>query len=137
MQFTAVYIKMFLLPSWSINDICCWIPAWFGVLATLSTAGLAYVCVSSVGTTTSTKSLLFDIPIVDFITMKLLLPIKRLAEKYLIKFTGSNWGVATQNNPPALEAAVFTSLIMVRVAVNICGSLDTVQFYFGDTMIRS
>lgn len=69
--------------------------------------------------------------------MKLLLPIKRLAEKYLIKFTGSNWGVATQNNPPALEAAVFTSLIMVRVAVNICGSLDTVQFYFGDTMIRS
>jgi hypothetical protein len=115
MQFTAVYIKKFILTSWSINDICCWIPAWFGVLATLSTASLAYVCVSSVGTTKSTKSLLFDIPIVSYVTTNVLLPIKRLIERYLIKFTGSNWGVATQNNPPALESAVFTSLIMVRL----------------------
>mmetsp|Transcript_32113 Transcript_32113/g.78249 ORF Transcript_32113/g.78249 Transcript_32113/m.78249 type:complete len:975 (+) Transcript_32113:292-3216(+) len=123
MQFTAVYIKMFILPSWSINDICCWIPAWFGVLATLSTAGLAYVCVSSVATTTSTKSLLFDIPIVDYVTTKVLLPIKRLIERYLIKLTGSNWGVATQNNPPALESAVFTSLIMAIIPAHLLRSV--------------
>jgi Oligosaccharyl transferase STT3 subunit len=127
MQFTAVYIKIFLLPSWSINDICCWIPAWFGVLATLSTSALAYVCVSSVGTTHRTKSLLLDIPIVDFLTKNLLLPLKRMAERYLIKLTGSNWGIATQLNPPALESAVFTSLIMVSGSLHVASCFSKLQ----------
>jgi dolichyl-diphosphooligosaccharide--protein glycosyltransferase len=42
MQVTAVFIKNHILPDWSINDICCYIPSWFGVLATLSVAFLAY-----------------------------------------------------------------------------------------------
>ena len=40
MQFTSMWIKQFILPDWSINDICCFVPAWFGVLATLATASL-------------------------------------------------------------------------------------------------
>jgi len=44
MQVSSVLIKKYVLPSWSINDICCFVPAWFGVLATLATAFLAYEC---------------------------------------------------------------------------------------------
>eukprot|EP00536_Pseudo-nitzschia_multiseries_P007650 jgi/Psemu1/240422/estExt_Genewise1.C_1820012 len=38
MQFTAVYIKRYLLDSWSLNDVCCYIPAWFGAIATVLVA---------------------------------------------------------------------------------------------------
>ena len=50
MQFTSVWIKQFILPDWSINDICCFVPALFGVLATLFTAALCYVTVDSIKT---------------------------------------------------------------------------------------
>lgn len=44
MQFTAVYIKRFLLSSWSLNDVCCYMPAWFGIIASCLTGLLAYEC---------------------------------------------------------------------------------------------
>jgi dolichyl-diphosphooligosaccharide--protein glycosyltransferase len=45
MQFTAVWIKEYILTSWSINDVCCYIPAWFGGFATILTGAIAYECV--------------------------------------------------------------------------------------------
>jgi dolichyl-diphosphooligosaccharide---protein glycosyltransferase len=47
MQFTAVFIKSFLLPHWSLNDICCYMPAWFGVIATTITGLIAYECINN------------------------------------------------------------------------------------------
>jgi len=44
MQVTSVLIKKYILPTWSINDICCFVPAWFGVMATVATAMIAYEC---------------------------------------------------------------------------------------------
>ncbi|KAL3942167.1 MAG: hypothetical protein SGBAC_003592 [Bacillariaceae sp.] len=44
MQFTAVFIKRYLLDSWSLNDICCYMPAWFGAIASVFTGMLAYEC---------------------------------------------------------------------------------------------
>ena len=44
MQFTAVYIKRYLLDSWSLNDICCYIPAWFGASASILVGLLTYEC---------------------------------------------------------------------------------------------
>jgi dolichyl-diphosphooligosaccharide---protein glycosyltransferase len=44
MQFTAVAIKEYILPKWSINDVCCYVPAWFGIIATFITALIAYEC---------------------------------------------------------------------------------------------
>mmetsp|Transcript_15450 Transcript_15450/g.38925 ORF Transcript_15450/g.38925 Transcript_15450/m.38925 type:complete len:973 (-) Transcript_15450:115-3033(-) len=44
MQFTAVYIKRFLLDGWSLNDICCYIPTWFGAIATILVGVLTYEC---------------------------------------------------------------------------------------------
>jgi len=123
MQFTSVWIKMFILPDWSINDICCLIPAWFGVLATLSTAALCYTAVQSVSKGSNSKSLLTDVPVVSQVTNNVLLPLKRIIEKLLIQFTGSNWGMATQKNPPALESAVFTALIMAIVPAHLLRSV--------------
>jgi dolichyl-diphosphooligosaccharide--protein glycosyltransferase len=43
MQFTAVAIKRYLLDSvMSLNDICCYIPVWFGVMASFVTGSIAY-----------------------------------------------------------------------------------------------
>jgi dolichyl-diphosphooligosaccharide---protein glycosyltransferase len=123
MQFTSVWIKQYLLPEWSINDICCFVPAWFGVLATLSTSALCYVSVNSVRATKGSKSLLTDIPLVSQVTNFLLLPIKRVLEKLLVTVTGSNWGMASQTNPPALESAVFTAMIMSIVPAHLLRSV--------------
>ena len=123
MQFTSVWIKMFILPDWSINDICCFVPAWFGVMATLATAGLCYTSISSIKNDAKSKSLLTDIPVFSQATNHVLIPLKRIVEKLLVKFTGSNWGMATQKNPPALESAVFTALIMAIVPAHLLRSV--------------
>jgi len=45
MQFTAVWIKRFITGDrMSLNDICCYIPAWFGVIASILTGFIAYEC---------------------------------------------------------------------------------------------
>lgn len=123
MQFTSVWIKQFILPDWSINDICCLVPAWFGVLATLATAALCYTSVWSIAIASNSKSLLTDIPIVSKITKGLIVPLFRTAEKLLVQSTGSNWGIANQKNPPALESAVFTALIMAVIPAHLLRSV--------------
>lgn len=44
MQFTAVWLKNYApaLSDWSLNDVCCYIPAWFGVLASTLVGLMAY-----------------------------------------------------------------------------------------------
>jgi len=44
MQFTAVWLKQYLpaLKDWSLNDVCCYIPAWFGVVASALVGLMAY-----------------------------------------------------------------------------------------------
>jgi dolichyl-diphosphooligosaccharide--protein glycosyltransferase len=45
MQFTAVFIKKYIVGDrMSLNDVCCYVPAWFGVLATFFTGLIAYEC---------------------------------------------------------------------------------------------
>lgn len=124
MQFTSVWIKQFILPQWSINDICCFVPAWFGVLATLATSALCYTCVSSIAhSPSSSKSILMDIPIISSITKMVLVPILNSIVKLLKQITGSTWGIATLKNPPALESAVFTAFIMSIVPAHLLRSV--------------
>ncbi|KAL7543759.1 hypothetical protein ACHAXR_013057 [Thalassiosira sp. AJA248-18] len=43
MQFTAVYLKRYIFgDNMSLNDVCCYIPAWFGVIATFLVGCIAY-----------------------------------------------------------------------------------------------
>ncbi|EEC43036.1 oligosaccharyl transferase [Phaeodactylum tricornutum CCAP 1055/1] len=47
MQVTAVALKNYVLTDMSINDICCFIPAWFGVTATMAVFALSFECTRS------------------------------------------------------------------------------------------
>ena len=42
MQFTSVYINRYLLPDWSLNDVCCYLPAWYGAIASCLVGLIAY-----------------------------------------------------------------------------------------------
>jgi dolichyl-diphosphooligosaccharide---protein glycosyltransferase len=42
MQFTAVWIKRYILTEWTLNDVCCYIPAWFGAIASLMVGLISY-----------------------------------------------------------------------------------------------
>ncbi|KAL3810100.1 hypothetical protein ACHAXA_010924 [Cyclostephanos tholiformis] len=43
MQFIAVFIKRYVVgDNMSLNDVCCYIPAWFGVIATFMVGCIAY-----------------------------------------------------------------------------------------------
>jgi dolichyl-diphosphooligosaccharide---protein glycosyltransferase len=124
MQFTSVWIKQFLLPAWSINDICCLLPAWFGVLATLCTASFCFVAVQS--TKGESKTSVFqDIPLVAQIYRAVVLPVVGAFASLLKKTTGSNWGIpfGTKRNPPALESAVFTACLMSIVPAHLMRSV--------------
>jgi dolichyl-diphosphooligosaccharide--protein glycosyltransferase len=44
MQFTAVYIKRYIMTDWSLNDVCCYIPAWFGAISTTLVGCITYEC---------------------------------------------------------------------------------------------
>lgn len=44
MQVTAVFLKEYVMTGYSLNDICCLIPAIFGCVATVLTGLLAYEC---------------------------------------------------------------------------------------------
>ena len=44
MQFTAVWMKRYILNDWSLNDVCCYIPAWFGAIASVMVGLIAYEC---------------------------------------------------------------------------------------------
>lgn len=60
MQFTAVWIKQFVVKDrMSLNDVCCYIPAWFGVLATAVTGLLAYECSIPVNSSQNVYAYLF------------------------------------------------------------------------------
>jgi dolichyl-diphosphooligosaccharide--protein glycosyltransferase len=125
MQFTSVWIKQFLLPNWSINDICCFLPAWFGVLATLSTAGLAYITVVSIKKSKK-HSFLQDIPLVSMLYNAVVVPIVIAGVTLVQKLTGSTWGIpmpTSSRNPPALESAVFTACIMSIVPAHLLRSV--------------
>ena len=134
MQVTSVLIKQYILPEWSINDICCFVPAWFGVLATLATAMMAYE--ASVGafvkegeSSQQFTSILAKVPIVSFLYTKILIPLANLQLTILEKTTGSSWGLrpptrgSTKFASPALESAVITACIMAIVPAHLMRSV--------------
>lgn len=61
MQFTAVAIYRYLLPGWSLNDVCCYVPAWFGVIATIITGCITYEATIPANTSSNLAQFLWDI----------------------------------------------------------------------------
>jgi dolichyl-diphosphooligosaccharide--protein glycosyltransferase len=63
MQFTAVFLKRYFpfTKSMSLNDVCCYMPAWFGAIASIVTGLLAYECSRKDNSNTNVLSVLLDI----------------------------------------------------------------------------
>jgi len=92
MQVTAVFIKNFILKNWSINDICCFIPPWFGAIATIMTGMLALECSRCEG-----GCVIQTLPVIG-----------TLYQKYILKFQKKIFS----NPPPIFEIMVCTAAVM-------------------------
>mmetsp|Transcript_12253 Transcript_12253/g.33980 ORF Transcript_12253/g.33980 Transcript_12253/m.33980 type:complete len:1039 (+) Transcript_12253:220-3336(+) len=88
MQVTSVWIKNHILPDWSINDICCFVPAWFGVTATLGVAFLTYECTAA----NNYKCFLQTLPVFSTIYKWIAPPMIKILIRYSRKFFGTTFG---------------------------------------------
>merc|ERR1712127_447204 len=62
MQVTAVFLKNWIIQDkMSLNDVCCYMPAWFGVSASFFTGLLAYECSLPYNTSGNIFTFLIDI----------------------------------------------------------------------------
>jgi dolichyl-diphosphooligosaccharide---protein glycosyltransferase len=123
MQVTSVAIKQYLLPDWSINDICCFVPAWFGSIATMGTAWLAYECTQEY---TTTRVCLGQITGIDWVYTNFVAPFLGTAMNTLHGATGSTWGLPhpyIRRPTPSIEAALWTALIMSIVPAHLLRSV--------------
>ena len=105
MQVTAVWLKNHILTDWSINDICVFIPAWFGVTATLAVAWLTYECTRHQA---SQGSILSEFPLIREVYKYLVLPVVRFGLGLLEKIVPSSsaWGL----RPPSEQYSIFAPL---------------------------
>ena len=138
MQVTAVLLKQYVLPNYSINDICCYIPAWFGVSATLAVAWLTYECTRSSHATDpvtqkndSFNTILNNVPGVQQVHEYLIKPLIGVFLHYLEKVTGPNaFGISPR--PPsvyvgpacAVAAATIMSIVPAHLLRSIGGGYD-------------
>ena len=126
MQFIAVWLKQYLLQDrMSLNDICCYIPAWFGVLTTILTGLIAYECTipiqaqqhviaylfgsRSTGTTGSTHTLLLKPqPSMECCIMTMLM--MSIVPAHLMRSMGGGY----DNESVAVTAMVLTFYCWIR-----------------------
>jgi dolichyl-diphosphooligosaccharide--protein glycosyltransferase len=141
MQVTSVLIKKYILPDMSINDICCFVPAWFGVTATIACGWLTWECTAA-NTKSNTKSkeesqslryfntFLNEIPVVREIYQALIVPVVGFFMTLLQKLTGSKWGLESRpvhRLTPAVCAvlsAAIMSIIPGHISRSVGGGYD-------------
>jgi dolichyl-diphosphooligosaccharide---protein glycosyltransferase len=102
MQFIAVWIKHYIMVGMSLNDICCYIPAWFGVVTTIITGAIAYECTLPMNTNRNIYSYLF---VPTTVTTRNDQP------------TTQKWWT------PAIECAILTSCMMAIVPAHLMRSM--------------
>lgn len=123
MQVTSVAIKQYILPDWSINDICCFVPAWFGSIATVGAAWLAYECTQD---HTTMRTSLGQIYGVSWIYDSFLAPLVASLVTGLNKISGSTWGLPhpyVTRPTPSIESALWAAFIMSIVPAHLLRSV--------------
>jgi len=134
MQVTAVFLKRYIVADMSLNDVCVFIPVWFGVFATLFTGLLAYECSAPVSnaqgsTESSFGCILSYIPVVGWIYDKVIAVVLKKSLDILEKITGTDFGLRTKKinggymSSPAVEVALCTSMIMAIVPAHLMRSI--------------
>uniref|UniRef100_A0A7S3PAI1 dolichyl-diphosphooligosaccharide--protein glycotransferase n=1 Tax=Amphora coffeiformis TaxID=265554 RepID=A0A7S3PAI1_9STRA len=128
MQVTSVFIKNHILPDWSINDICCYVPSWFGVLATLAVAFLTY---ETTRNDVRYESILHTIPGVRTIYDYVIDPAGQFLLQKISDLTGSTLGFSkTRLAPPSLplwtaaSAAAIMAVLPAHLMRSIGGGYD-------------
>ena len=111
MQFTAVYIKNFITGDrMSLNDVCCYMPAWFGALATFLIGCLAYECTLPENTGTTVFGVLLD-------------AIRGKRTDTSTTVSKTNHTVMFGLSTPSLECAVFAMGFMAVVPAHLMRSV--------------
>jgi dolichyl-diphosphooligosaccharide---protein glycosyltransferase len=97
MQFIAVFLKRYVIQArMSLNDICCYMPAWFGVLTTFFTGAIAYEAT---------------------------LPLNRNIYSYLVSSQPPLSLPSTSFHRPALECAILTAGMMAIIPAHLMRSV--------------
>ncbi|KAL7566257.1 hypothetical protein ACA910_011317 [Epithemia clementina (nom. ined.)] len=120
MQVTSVWIKNHLLPTWSINDICCFVPTWFGVTATLAVAFLTYVCTSA----NNYRCFLNTIPLLSQVYQLVCQPVIGLALYWSRKLLGTTFGLGVYYRPAtsANKTAPAATTILTPWTSSLCAA---------------
>ena len=109
MQFTAVWIKRYLVGDrMSLNDVCCFIPAWFGCIASIFVAGITYECSLSCNTSSSILRICMNLVNGSKLSIEESTPVR-------LKSLGFE--------SPALECAIASMLLMAIVPAHLMRSI--------------
>jgi dolichyl-diphosphooligosaccharide--protein glycosyltransferase len=140
MQFTAVFIKKYIVGDrMSLNDVCCYVPAWFGALATLVTGLLAYECSIPIVSETDNGeepfgSILECIPGISFLYKRTFQPVMKVIFETMEKFIGTDFGLRHNTvmpghkgwvdvSSPAVEIALVTGMVMSIIPAHLMRSM--------------
>jgi len=124
MQVTVVAIKQFILQDWSINDICVFVPAWFGVAASLAVGWMTYECTAG-HSTQYFESLCNAVPVVNTIYQWAVKPLAGLLLHLLKRATGSTWGLEVRHphKLTAVSCAVWATAVMAVLPAHLSRSV--------------
>jgi dolichyl-diphosphooligosaccharide---protein glycosyltransferase len=120
MQFTAVWIKKYLLDAtMSLNDICCYIPAWFGVITTFITGMIAYECTIPANTTSNIAQFLYQL-------FMLITTGTRIPENPVLASTSTKTflGLSSPATECALAAMAMMSIVPAHLMRSMGGGYD-------------
>lgn len=129
MQVTAVWIKNHIMTDMSLNDVCVYIPVWFGAMATFFTGLLAYECSQPTRSSKETPftCILEHIPGVSMIYRILFVPVFEFLMDLIIAIFGTDFGLKQQRvsdfSSPALECALFSGALMSIVPAHLMRSV--------------
>lgn len=121
MQFTAVFLKNHILPDWSLNDVCVYMPAIFGVVATAIVGLITYE--SSIPINTQGTLWSYLAPILHTIIGT------STTTTGSTTHTSNNQGPGTPENEPkhswspAMECALFATALMSIVPAHLMRSM--------------
>ena len=106
MQFTAVWINRYILPSWSLNDVCCYIPAWFGAIAAVIVGLMGYECTIPCNTNSTLLHWVWD-----------------LVQGQKTEFTTNSRPIVLGLTSPAVECGLFSMAMMAIVPAHLMRSV--------------
>jgi len=113
MQFTAVWIKRYIVGErMSLNDICVYIPAWFGCIATILVGGITYECTLSCNASSSIFRIFMDLVCGSS---------SNATSTYLSQHSTKYTYLGLES--PALEALVISMLLMAIVPAHLMRSI--------------